>query len=169
MFEPFLGPTVPFDIAATIIEAKPNGQGGYAGDMIHQSCAPASVVAYGPGCGGITPLAIETDDSPMLGQTMAIRYPSIPQGSTPAAFLMGHSQALLSLGGSTPGCVLLTSAEYVLLTPALLGGVYADFHIGADPVLIGAPLTLQGVALAPGANPLGVILSNGLAMTLGEF
>ncbi len=68
------------------------------------------------------------------------------------------------------GCTLLHSAEWTgLPTTAGASGVDAfALAIPAQNALLSLPVHLQAYALAPGANPMQVIASNGLHWILGN-
>ena len=70
-------------------------------------------------------------------------------------------------------CSLLTSAELTALTLAdatgAVLGAALPLVVPADPALNGMQLFEQLAALAPGANPFGIVFSDAVAVTLGAF
>jgi hypothetical protein len=95
--------------------------------------------------------------------------------ANPAALLLGVSNtsaagislpASLSGIGAT-GCFLRTSSEFAVAMSASGGNASLDLSIPGDPALIGGTFFTQGIVLVPGANPAGLLFSNGLATTLG--
>ena len=68
------------------------------------------------------------------------------------------------------GCALLQSANVSGLpaTQLTAGTARYTLNVPNDPGLTDASIYLQAYSLAPGQNALGVILSNGIAWTIGD-
>lgn len=138
---------------------------------------PAAAVAYGNGCGR-PPLALSVVASapPVVGSIAQAALAGIP--SRAAFVAMGWSNATMgfvrlpmSLAPfGMPGCELLQSADALALpvTPVGPGAATFDFALPNWSALIGMHLYLQAWALAPGVNPGGAIVSNGIDWRIGS-
>ena len=104
-----------------------------------------------------------------LGRLLPLEMSNVPANGLPLGVLIGFGPFDIPIGGQAPGCSLLTENLLPITTSNLLGGAYLDLPMPSHPLFLGATLTVQGASLAPGENSLGVIFSNGLALTLGEF
>ena len=148
-----------------------------------------SLVGYARGGGARDPGGIDIsgtarlalgDDGPGLGLvsvsppvgrgTACVRMTEIPSGSSAAAFLLGDAASIpgVPLGAiGMTGCELAHNANLASLPFAPSGrGELLRLPIG--PGLAGLRFYLQGVALAPGSNPFGVIASNGVEWVVGS-
>ncbi|HEX5054416.1 MAG TPA: kelch repeat-containing protein [Planctomycetota bacterium] len=133
-------------------------------------------LTYGIGCGA-PPLGLQPDPAapPSLGQVARATIVDAP--TLLAAVSLGASRdffgpfplpvTLASIG--MPGCDLLQSAELVGLSasPLTATTLSVPLQIPNQLGLVGAHLYLQAYALAPGQNPLQVVVSNGLDWTIG--
>ena len=137
----------------------------------------ASATAYGAGCGspalGFVP---DSNGRPLLGQTASATIVNAP---TPvAAVAIGASNQFfgpfalpVTLAGiGMPGCDLWQSADILGLGTSPLTPSTLSFSLAIPnaPSLIGLHLYLQAYALAPGVNPLQIIISNGIDWSLGN-
>ncbi|MCR9247467.1 MAG: hypothetical protein NXI31_20745 [bacterium] len=137
----------------------------------------ALAAPYGSGCGTPT-LTAQTSSRPILGANAGLQLQGVPGGS-PAFVSIGWSDTnaggiqlpLALVGYGMPGCELLQSAEVVALPTTRLAGSLAQFTfaVPATPGFLALELYLQAWAPAPTANPAGVIVSNGVAWTIGSF
>jgi hypothetical protein len=123
--------------------------------------------------GGFSPnMDMATTDRPVLGTTVSSTVTGIP-GSTVTAY-MGFSfvpnaaPGLDLTGVGAPGCYLLGDTSEVLPFPVTGSTETVSLTIPTDVTLGGNTIYPQAIAIAPGMNQLGVVLSNGLAWTLGE-
>lgn len=68
------------------------------------------------------------------------------------------------------GCLLWTSGDLTLSSPCTYAGAATryDFPVPLDQALVGAQVYLQAYSPQPGFNTLGVVTSNGLALTIGD-
>jgi hypothetical protein len=66
-----------------------------------------------------------------------------------------------------PGCNLLLPLDVVEFRPAVAGVAEWSFAIPNSASFVGLPIYQQAFPLDAAANPLGLVASNGLAMTLG--
>lgn len=130
---------------------------------------------FGAGCGS-PPLTLSqvTASPPVLNSTA---HATVSNAPTAFAFVsLGWSNSmfgpfqlpvtLASIGA--PGCDLLTSSEVFDLTTAPTGAGNADFALPIPdaPSLLGTELFMQAWCLAPGANPAGLVVSNGMKWIL---
>lgn len=138
----------------------------------------ANATPFGSGC-GTTPLALLPDPSgrPVLGQTARATMTNAP---TPfAAMAVGWSKDFfgpyplpVTLAGiGMTGCTLYQSSDVLGLglqpsTPTTLTFAMA---IPNQSALLGARLFLQGYALAPAVNPLGIVSSNALEWLMNNL
>ena len=140
------------------------------------SPVPARALTYGSGCGS-PPLTLFSLNSPKLGSTAACAIGSAPTLVGAVALGFDNSTAngqplpleLVSLG--MPGCFQLTSAELFALPVTVLpatGNLQFQLAIPNDALWLGLNLYLQSYYVAPGANPLGVVVSNGIQWTVGN-
>ncbi|MCC6785055.1 MAG: hypothetical protein IT457_19560 [Planctomycetes bacterium] len=122
----------------------------------------ASAIAYGTGCGGLALSA----SPPVLGATCTAQLDGIPAGSPAAVAMLGLAQSpglpLEFLGMA--GCELLVMPLDALGAPVLGAGLTMQFAIPDDPRLVGAELALQFLTVSPGANPFGMLASNGVRL-----
>lgn len=143
---------------------------------------PLPVVAvastFGAGCGS-PPLGLVPDASgrPILGQSAIATIVDAP--TLAAAMSIGWSNAAfgpfalpVTLAGiGMPGCELLQSADVTSLgvTAQTSSTLRFNLPLPNSQSLLGTPVFLQAYAFAPGANPLEVVVSNGLAWTIGDI
>jgi hypothetical protein len=115
------------------------------------------------------PLAL-TGSLPQLGTTMQLTTTSYPAGSPLGIQILGVTRydPGIDLGIiDMPGCLLFSSLE--VLDPLFpVGGqsVY-NWAVPNDPSMMGSQITAQSAAFDAGANPFGLVSSNGVALTLG--
>jgi hypothetical protein len=69
-----------------------------------------------------------------------------------------------------PGCDLLQSADAIAQPVSFTGPGTATYSavVPNATVLIGQHVCLQGLAVAPGANAAGLIVSNGIEWVVGD-
>lgn len=153
----------------------------YAETWEYQLIHAAQVSSSGMGClgsGGV-PTVYPLDESlPWIGTTFASRIGNLGTGtgSNLAFGIVGNSTVTwgstslpLDLGVvGMGGCLLYTNP--VISTPLQnVGGSAAwSLSIPGDHALAGVPLYLQGGVISPGANVLGVVMSNLTTLQLGE-
>ena len=123
------------------------------------------------GSGG-TPLVLRSQPGsrPAIGFTYTMEVDQIAPGSLLGLMVLGltHLQPGIDLGIiGMPGCELATTLD-VLVTFTLLGPPAPfPFPIANSPSLVGFVLNAQAGTLTPGANPMGIYVSNGLEITVG--
>jgi hypothetical protein len=133
--------------------------------------------AYGTGCGsGPLALAPYQNDKPVLGfpyrtvvSPVATTMPFVALGFSDTQFGPTPLPIPLDSFGAT-GCVLLQSAEITNLAcqPATAGTARNTINLPNSPGLAGAVVFLQAWLSAPGQNAAGIVLSNGLRVTIGD-
>jgi len=139
---------------------------------------PALASAFGTGCGspalGLLP---DANGRPVLGQVASATIANAP---TPlAAITLGFNNQFFGpfalpvtlTGIGMPGCDLLHSADLLGLGVSALSATTLSFSLPLPnaPSLLGSHVYLQAYAIAPGANPLQVIISNGIDWLLGDY
>jgi hypothetical protein len=136
----------------------------------------SAVATFGTGCGipalDLSPIATAP---PIINTTAQVAVNNIP---SPFSFVaLGGSRTAvgpfplpLSLSGiGMPGCDLLQSFDVSLAaTPTGPGSATFGLPIPNLPVLMGVHVYLQGWAIAPGANPASLIVSNGIDWGIGN-
>ncbi|HEX6813964.1 MAG TPA: hypothetical protein VF384_20240 [Planctomycetota bacterium] len=143
----------------------------------------ASYATYGSGCAGTLPLPPRLRanplwiSAPILGSQFIAEVDQIPAGSLVGG-VMGLSATVwasvplpLALGAfGMPGCNLLASMDATLLVGVANanGSVNWVTAIPATPSLAGFPFFQQAFVLAPGANPAGILMSNGGHAVVGN-
>ncbi len=135
---------------------------------------PGSATAYGTGCGP----TLAATAPPRIGQTLPLLMQNLPASSVLAFLAIGDSATQfgalplpLALDGyGAPGCWLLHDLRYNGSSPMLLLGTsaVADIAIPGQAIYAGFVFRLQGWAIAPGSNTVGVVFSNGLQVQVGQ-
>ncbi|MCA8978157.1 MAG: PQQ-dependent sugar dehydrogenase [Planctomycetes bacterium] len=131
----------------------------------------AAFAAFGTGClTGSPVLAAQTGQVPTLGQTFALRIGQLPSAPGGLAIgMLGFSKSAwgtvalpLSLAGyGMPGCTGLVAPDITMLL-ANSGGVATwSLTLPNLPPLIGQDFYVQALALDPGRNAAGLVISNG--------
>lgn len=159
-----------------------NYAGGYTLDVRcgNGNGAPASFTAHPGGCAGTagTPtVSARSGEAPILGSTFALELAGLPGGAR-ALPLFGLSTTrtaggvalpidLRSIGA--PGCRLEVSPESAVNVTADNQG-RATFYLPVpyDTALLGLHVHTQAVVLDPGANGLGITVSNRGELVLGS-
>jgi hypothetical protein len=140
---------------------------------------PAGFSTFGQGCrgnAGVPSLAAAPGQWPWLGSPFTLQAARLPANQPLIGFL-GFSRTtwfgqfalpfdLTSLG--MPGCSLLVSGHLIDVVPNQGGTATWSLQIPTQTELVGANFYNQLFALDPGANPLGVIVTNGSQSTLGS-
>ena len=151
---------------------------GVAGDLwSHRAENVASYTPFGTGCAGSagTPsIQAAPFERPWVGQTFFADIRNVPAGNATAA-LLGASNTLwqgiplpVDLGViGMPGCLLWTSDELVIPLPNPTGTPTLTLHMPPIGALVGLAFHNQVLVVDPGANPLGVVASNGATGIVG--
>ena len=138
--------------------------------------APAAATTFGAGCGA-QPLQLQPvlAQRPVIGTVAAALAYGAP--TSLGGVSMGLSdqllagQSVLPLDLTTigmPGCDLLQSNEaFLAATPFTAGSLLFEHTIPWSGALVGMRVYLQAFVVAPGANQLGVVASNGVEWLIG--
>ncbi|MEM7198849.1 MAG: SGNH/GDSL hydrolase family protein [Planctomycetota bacterium] len=140
----------------------------------------AEYQSYGAGCGAISgtpgaPTLQTTAGPPITGTTFALQL-DIGVTGLPSAGLLGTSDAAwrgLSLPldlmpAGMPGCALLAAPDLAMPLGALgASGAVWQLPIPDRAWAVGRAFYVQGLVLAPGTNPAGMLLSNAGAARIG--
>ena len=141
--------------------------------------ALASATAFGSGCG--TPAltaAPRAGQRPLLGSVQTTDLTAVPGGLAFLALGLSSSAAgnlplpldLASFG--LPGCTLLQDCALDFAAPTTSVNATAARHTFAVPSqswCLGLTVYVQPFAPAPGANPTGLVVGNGVAYTFGNL
>ena len=152
------------------------GGAGATGDVVAWVGTLPSASPYGVGCGN--PALELAGSQTALPRLNSVATATVSNAPTPfAAILVGWRNdfygpfalpaSLVSLG--MDGCDLLQSAEIQWLPTSPAGPGTFDFNLPLPNTIgfVGGSLYLQAFSYAPGFNPAGVILSNGLHWVVG--
>ena len=136
----------------------------------------ATSTTYGTGC-GTPPLSLTGVSSarPLLGTTARAAITNVPGTLAFAMLGFDRTQAgpftlpLPLAGFGLPGCELLQSMDATLPTAPQGPGIsQVQWPVPNWASLLGLRLYLQAWAPAPGSNPTGLVLSNGVDWLLGD-
>ena len=144
--------------------------------MEFQFPSPAAVTSFGNGCQGSagTPYLF-APALPYVGESFPVIIANLPTAA-PALLALGISNtswqgiplplALDPIGGI--GCMIYTSSDVLIPVPNFNGTAYVSLQVPSTMVPSTGPVIfVQGLAMDPPANPLGVVLSNAAAATIG--
>jgi hypothetical protein len=136
----------------------------------------AIYVPFGSGCAGSVGMATNTASAlPQIGQTMVANIGNLPPPNL-AFFVFGWSRTTSMFGPlpidlgvvGAPGCLLRVSNDFV---GAIVGsGGSASFSLGipGSQSFLGLQFFTQALALDPGWNALGAVLSDAAEATIGN-
>ena len=131
----------------------------------------ASATPYGSGCGTPEPaFAPVVGSRPLLGQTQRCDINNATVGFAAVAWGLTSQSLPLAIVG-IDGCTLLNSAEMEVgsfCTSTSFSTARHSLAIPFDATLIGVLVYLQAWTLAPGFNPVGVKMSNGVELVIGD-
>ena len=150
--------------------AAGDGLVGFSGGAVPSDPGSLDLTAsipFSTGSGGV-PLQITASALPILGTTINLGIGSVPAGIIAGAMNLGFAQQNIDLtAAGMPACSLLTTIDGWFPLPATTPSSSTPLSLPNIPALNGAVLFAQGVALVPGINAIGAILSNGGRLTLG--
>ena len=135
--------------------------------------APAVALAqtYAVGCGGPAPhMAPVANARPLLGHVQASDITNAPFGFAAVAWGITSQSLPLDFVGA-PGCTLLNGAEIEIgsfCQSTSFSTAQHSLAIPYDGTLLGLHVFLQAWVLAPALNPLGIAMSNGLELVIGD-
>jgi hypothetical protein len=160
--------------AARVVMAAGHDGSGTTGSVRTLSItSPGAFVTSGAGCAGPagTP-QLSGSGFAWIGATPVLRAEPVP---LLGLFVLGTSNTMS--GGiplplplapiGMPGCTLQVSLDVLATAPATGGVSQLGVQVPMSPALVGFTLHAQAGSLDPGANPLGLTLSNALAVTIG--
>ncbi|MEM7204835.1 MAG: kelch repeat-containing protein [Planctomycetota bacterium] len=136
--------------------------------------APATAHGFGTGCAGTSAPALDTSGTrPWLATDFDLTLTGLAP-TAPAAVLVGVSRTTwrglplpLDLGALAVGCSILVSPDLVVPTTNVGGVALLTLPIPRNPVFTGSRFYAQGLC-ADRVTALGLVLSNGLAATVGS-
>ncbi|MBK9387391.1 MAG: hypothetical protein IPN34_21460 [Planctomycetes bacterium] len=151
---------------------------GRTWELLGGTPAQASFTAFGAGCAGTngTPvLGASAGSLPRVGATFQMALSAISTHVLSQSFgTLGVSttqwQGLplpLPIGAGAPGCQVLVSIDDVLPLTRVGSSASWSLAIPFDPQYLGVQLAVQGLVLDPGANALGLVVSNGGRLVIG--
>jgi hypothetical protein len=135
----------------------------------------ATIGSYGAGCAGTAGVPeLAHEGLPWLGDTFRIGVGPVA-GSAISVLALGLSQTVfggqplpLDLGPvGAPGCEVLAAPD-VLAGPLLGASPHWDIAVPVAPSLIGFSMFVQGAVLDGAANPLGLVVSDAMAIVVGN-
>lgn len=170
-------PALAYDpLAAVVVAIGDAGSVGAQDAYVYGPVFPAAVATYGAGCGPAPRPQIIASGRPWVGEALALDADDLAATASAAAFFVGASDrnwngvtlplSLAIVGMS--GCALLASPDVMLVAPAVRGRATAHLALPDLPSLLGASLFVQSLAPAPGANQLGLVTTNALALRIGH-
>jgi hypothetical protein len=155
--------------------------GGFSSTLIWDAFTGKStptIVSYGAGCNGIGLAAPNPSSAvPAIGGTAGVRVDGLLSGS-PCFMMIGLSRTSVGAtplpipldGLGMPGCSLLQDIglEFSAFCPSS-GATTAQFNLPIPnlPGILGYHLYLQSWAFQQASNPAGLVLSQGLDITIG--
>lgn len=129
------------------------------------SYTAGSVVNFGRGCPPDFPMSISTQSNPMDNGQLTLDLTGIPASGALGSLFVGAAAVNLPLDliGATDCSLFVNPFATVPFTTFAPPTASVSLAIPAGTSLIAAPLHTQGVVLAPGENPLGVVVSDRLS------
>ncbi|MGE3174469.1 MAG: kelch repeat-containing protein [Planctomycetota bacterium] len=139
------------------------------------STRAAAARSFGTGCGS-PPLEILALSQPHMGESQLTELRNAPSAS--AALVLGFSNTTIGAfplpapldGLGMTGCTAYHDAAHPQLLPfptVVQGVAQQSIFVPNDPVLLNAHVYMQGMALAPAANPFGLLVSNAIEWRIG--
>ncbi len=153
---------------------------GWDGNWSLSSADPAEALPYGAGCRGSdgnTPtLSADPLHLPWAGDRFDLLVQDYSASSRLGAILLGDSDSHWSgeplpfdLGtAGLPGCALLAAPDLFLPITLTVGPTTWSVTLAADPALIGLRLFAQAAVQDFAANPAGLVVTNGVALRMGD-
>ena len=159
------------------------GSDGFSGQLFNdtvrcRATTPATAVPFGQGCaaGGVVPGFLPAPyQVPYVGMLFRVNLYSLPYGQ-PALIALGHSRTSWN-GAPLPtslapigmnGCTLYVSPDLLVAAPGSGASASLTIAVPNQPLLIGAPFFLQGVAIAVGANAANLVTAAALDCRIGS-
>jgi hypothetical protein len=114
-------------------------------------------------------LSLDAPTRPVLGSTQTLVMRDLAPTARIAVFAVGltrHDPGIDLAPLGMPGCRQFCSVEFSATAPIATGTATLSFAIPALPSLAGARVFASGLSVTPGANPLGILASNGIELRL---
>jgi hypothetical protein len=136
--------------------------------------ATCSVLGGGcPGSSGVP--VLEATSLLRVGGAFTVTLSNLPPSSVAAAIAGGLSTTAWALGAlpaqlapfGLTGCTLYVSPDVLTFLPAVAGRSSMTVQVPTNAALVGLAFHQQGLALEPGVNPAGAIVSNAISMVVG--
>jgi hypothetical protein len=139
---------------------------------------PARTQAVGTACAGTAGVPLLEEPSgrrAWIGEPFDLALSGLPPAGGACVLTLGVSQSVfggvplpISLAPlGAPGCALWSSAEFAVPAQNTGGSAILPLPIPANPLLVGQAFYAQGLAV-DAANPLGLIASGSLQITIGS-
>jgi hypothetical protein len=116
-----------------------------------------------------TPLALASIGRPVIGTTFNLNTSNVPAGSNLVILALGSTEITAGTplaGIGMPDCFQYTSLDASVVTIPTGSTASQPITVPNNPVLAGVVALSQSAALAIGANPLGLLASNGVRLSL---
>lgn len=134
------------------------------------TCAIAGVIeSIGSGCGPSQPLTQAVSGAPVIGSTLQFSV-ALPgrRGGNAVRLLALSTIPAVDLGAvGAPGCALYVEPLAVRSATVVLGSAQSALALPGVPELGGCEFYTQFAVLLPGANALGVLLSDAVRVRIG--
>ncbi len=128
-------------------------------------CNDTANTTYGAGCAGLG----LTSTSPLAGQAVTLSLSGLSGTASFAVLTFGVTQASIPIDPlNAPGCDLLTGLEFPGALPIDPLSPRLSTLIPCNAKFFGQTVYVQGFALDPAANVLGLAASNGVCLTIGN-
>jgi hypothetical protein len=106
---------------------------------------------------------------PRIGTSITMSLGQVPAGATTSVLSFGFVQTTVDLTSiGMEGCTQLTPSTIVVPMTVQGSGAQTTVSIPNDTNLLGNVLYTQGTVIAPGANTVGILTSNGGALVFGN-
>jgi len=115
----------------------------------------------------VAPLVLSTNGRPRLGTSINLLTTAVPAASLIGANILSFSRWVpgIDLGSvGMPGCTRYVGLDVTRVFVPVAGTGSNPFAVPANPAFAGLEVYSQGFAFAPGANPLGMVSSNGVRL-----
>lgn len=134
-----------------------------------------AVFWLGAGCPGFLGVPVLTATYPRLGENLTLRCGNLGLGQ-PGWIVLGVSNTLwnniplpLDLSGiGMPNCRAYCSVDIPIGSTSFAGQLTLSFTTPAILALLGGTVYTQAYVYEPGANPAGLVVSNALALVVGN-
>jgi hypothetical protein len=148
------------------------------GTFYYSTCTNGGEAGYGfigIGCPGAMPVAtLRHTNRPVLGQSLAVTIDNLP--SSAAIMVLGFSNTMSTIGPlpfdlgviNAPGCKLYVSPDVPVTVVGSNNTAVFTLPVPNNPALQCLKFWNQAVTLDPGANGLGLVVSDAHAGVIGK-